>query len=462
MSTGSDAAPAPEHAHWATEAFERLADLVVVVDPTGSIVWANPFAGELLGFGLDEATGTNLADYLHPDDLVRALRVMSLMVDREIDVAVTPAVYRLRRSDGTWCPIELNASMLPGPAGDDPGAGLLLIFGRYSGDRDLSDRIMEQLTSGREPGDVIDLIPEFGLWRHPFDHYAVRYTGESGEHRVAGTPVACDLAEIDVAGSPWDLAASSGEEVTATLADLPEELRQAAIARGLVECWVVPVPDPLHGFPATIMAWSRLGSAMEVHRYAVETMARLLTLILQWRQQVTSLRNAARRDPLTGLINRSGFLEQLEAAGAGGDPPRIGVLYIDLDGFKGVNDVHGHRAGDSVLAHVGQRLTGVLRPGDVVGRLGGDEFAVLCPHLTTDDDAVAIAERVVDALERPFVAEGLEVQIGASVGIATTAPGELEAEQLIDIADQALYRAKAEGRGRWHLLSSSPATEPEG
>jgi diguanylate cyclase (GGDEF)-like protein/PAS domain S-box-containing protein len=461
MPTGPSAAPAPDHAEWTLQAFERLADLVVVVDPTGSIVWTNPFARDLLGFETDESVESNFADYVHPDDLVRALRVMSLMVDRRIDVEVTPAIYRVRRKDGSWCPIEINASMVPGPAGDDPGAGLLMIFGRYSGDRDLSDQIMEQLTSGREPTEVIQLIPGFGRWRHPLDHYAVRYGGGAGEPLVAGTPVACELAEIEVTGSPWERAASSGTEAAVGLADLPEELRRAAAARGLAECWAVPVADPLHGEPATIIAWVREGSDLEVHRYAVETMARLLTLVLQWRQQVTSLRQAARRDPLTGLINRSGFLEQLEAAGVGTDPARIGVLYIDLDGFKGVNDVHGHRVGDSVLAHVGQRLTGVLRPGDVVGRLGGDEFAVLCPELNTDDDAVAIAQRVVDALERPFVADGLEVQIGASVGIATTAPGELEAEQLIDTADQALYRAKGDGRGRWHLLSTAPVTEPD-
>ena len=97
----------------------------------------------------------------------------------------------------------------------------------------------------------------------------------------------------------------------------------------------------------------------------------------------------------------------------------------------------------------------------MVARLGGDEFAVLCPQLHDDDAAVAIAERVVAALERPFVAEGLEVHIGASVGIATAAPGELDAEQLLDAADRALYQAKADGRGRWHLLSSSPAAEPD-
>ena len=455
MSSGTEPGAMADPSSWAAQAFDRLADFVTVIEPTGEIVYVNPFASDLLGFDPSESVGRNIAEFLHPDDLIRALRVVGMMVDRSLDVPVTPAVYRLRRRDETWCPVEINASMLPGPDGDDPGAGLVVIIGRYSGDRDLQDQIMEQLTSGRDPGEMISLIPEFGHWRHPNDHYAVLFTGDDGRPKSAGSPLACKLAAIDVAGTPWQRAAESGDELTATLADLPDAVRQPASAAGLAECWVVPVPDPLFGMPATIIAWGRDGaSAMEIHRYAIETMARLLTLILQWRQQVTTLRQAARRDPLTGLINRSGFLEELEAAGIGGGPPRIGVLYIDLDGFKGVNDDHGHRIGDAVLAQVGQRITGVLRPGDVVGRLGGDEFAVLCPHLVADQDAVAIAERVVAAVERPFDEDGVQVTIGASVGIATTEPGRLDAEQLIDATDQALYHAKGEGRGRWHLLTS--------
>ncbi len=454
MSSGTGPRAKADPSSWAAQAFDRLADFVAVIEPTGEIVYVNPFAGGLLGFAESESVGRNIAEFLHPDDLIRALRVVALMVDRALDVPVTPAVYRLRRHDGTWCPVEINASMLPGPEGDDPGAGMVVIVGRYSGDRDLQDQIMEQLTSGRDPVEMISLIPEFGHWRHPNDHYAVLFTGDDGSATSAGSPLACRLTAIAVAGTPWQRAAESGAEVTATLDELPEAVRQPAQAAGLVACWVVPVDDPLFGVPSTIIAWSRDGSAMEVHRYAMETMARLLRLILQWRQQVTTLRQAARRDPLTGLINRSGFLEELEAAGVGGEPPRIGVLYIDLDGFKGVNDEHGHRVGDAVLAQVGQRITGVLRPGDVVGRLGGDEFAVLCPHLVADQDAVAIAERVVAAVQLPFEEDGTKVTIGASVGIATAEPGRLDAEQLIDAADRALYQAKDEGRGRWHLLTS--------
>jgi diguanylate cyclase (GGDEF)-like protein len=205
-----------------------------------------------------------------------------------------------------------------------------------------------------------------------------------------------------------------------------------------------------------IVAWGRAdASIMEVHRYALETMARLLNLILQWRQQVTALRRAARRDPLTGLANRTAFWEVLEAMSTGRDEPRVGVLYVDLDGFKGVNDAHGHRIGDLVLAEVAQRISAVLRPGDVVARLGGDEFAVLCPDLGDDESAVAIAQRVVVALQRPFLVADVAVAIGASVGIATAIPGDLGADELVDAADRALYQAKGEGRGRWHLGSAT-------
>src|SRR5690242_12816641 len=112
---------------WASQAFDRLADFVTVIDPSGEIVYANPFAGDLLGFAESESIGRNIAEFLHPDDLIRAVQVVGMMVERSLDVAVTPAVYRLRRSDGTWCPVEINASMIPGPEGDAPGAGLVVI-----------------------------------------------------------------------------------------------------------------------------------------------------------------------------------------------------------------------------------------------------------------------------------------------------------------------------------------------
>ena len=222
----------------------------------------------------------------------------------------------------------------------------MVIFGRYSGDRDLHDEIMGLLVSGTPPTRVVERIPEFGHWRHPLDHYAVFYDGDDGAALAAGSEVACALGRVDDPDAPWLRAARLGTEVTAPTEDLSPALRDAAEAQGLIECWARPVDDPLFGSRAVIVAWGRRdGSIMEVHRYALDTMARMLALILQWRQQVTGLQRAARRDPLTGLTNRTGFWEVLEGIGAEQPEPRVGVLYVDLDGFKGVNDAHGHRVG---------------------------------------------------------------------------------------------------------------------
>jgi diguanylate cyclase (GGDEF)-like protein len=281
------------------------------------------------------------------------------------------------------------------------------------------------------------------------------YATEDGTVRSVGSPVAVRLTELDDGDSPWAIAREHGGEQVVEAADLPPALRAAATDEGLVACWAVPVDDPLVGRPAVIVAWSRAGTGSpEVHRYALQTMARALTLVLQWRQQVTSLRLAARRDPLTGLPNRTSFFEVLDGLEEAPAGERIGVLYVDLDGFKGVNDEHGHLVGDDVLVEAAQRIARVLRPNDTVARLGGDEFAVVCEELAADDDAGAIADRIVEAFEEPFVVGGREMQLGASVGIATVSATELDGELLLDSADQALYEAKNAGRGRWQLAAN--------
>ena len=242
------------------------------------------------------------------------------------------------------------------------------------------------------------------------------------------------------------------EEVVG-LDDLAPELAARAAALGLGPCWITPVPDPMRELGAAILVWCRQdGPDIEVHRYAVETMARAMAVILQWRHQVTSLVDAARRDPLTGLVNRTGFWEVLDALARDQVSPIVAVLYVDLDGFKEVNDRYGHRTGDLVLTEAAQRIAGVIRPGDTVARLGGDEFAIVCRDLGTPREAVAIAERVLESLSGPVEVDVADldgaIEVGASVGIATVAGHALRSDELLEAADAALYEAKREGRGQ--------------
>jgi diguanylate cyclase (GGDEF)-like protein len=164
-------------------------------------------------------------------------------------------------------------------------------------------------------------------------------------------------------------------------------------------------------------------------------------------QTVTELSRMARHDPLTELPNRLLFGERLVEAQAqarlqGG---YTGLLMIDLDRFKPVNDLHGHAAGDRLLVMVAQRLRGVARQSDTVARLGGDEFAIVAcvsePQLTQ-----VLAQRALAALSEPFGLMGVTVQIGGSIGIAFNPAGEGDVENLIKRADIALYKVKSEGR----------------
>jgi diguanylate cyclase (GGDEF)-like protein len=152
---------------------------------------------------------------------------------------------------------------------------------------------------------------------------------------------------------------------------------------------------------------------------------------------------------LTGLPNRAVFTDhlarQVERAAAGDAP--VAVLCIDLDGFKAVNDIHGHRAADELLAGVALRLRAVVRGNELVARLGGDEFAIVQQGGSQPTHAGLLSERVIAALEAPFQVAGQSARISASIGVAMFPTDAANPTDLIKNADMALYRAKAEGRG---------------
>ncbi len=173
------------------------------------------------------------------------------------------------------------------------------------------------------------------------------------------------------------------------------------------------------------------------------------------------LHHQASHDALTGLPNRTQALllttQALERARDTGDA--VTVLFVDLDGFKAVNDTWGHRAGDEVLRVAARRLASAIRHGDVAARLGGDEFVVMLEGGTGDGTAVQVAERVIDAITDPIaLSAGGQARVGASVGIASSTDGEVTADELVHDADRALYRAKAEGKGR-HVVFGAELRE---
>lgn len=182
-----------------------------------------------------------------------------------------------------------------------------------------------------------------------------------------------------------------------------------------------------------------------------------LLLLLHIRQQY-DLEQLAITDPLTGLLNRKGFLDHAQRMLERQHPdgPSIAVLMLDLDHFKQINDRHGHAAGDAVLRHFARLLRAQLRPSDCSGRLGGEEFAALLPNVSPDT-AQQIAERLRQHLQQqpaPY-ASGL-LPITVSIGLQLAAKPPLQIEPLLLQADQALYRAKQNGRNQIVVAMSLP------
>ena len=186
------------------------------------------------------------------------------------------------------------------------------------------------------------------------------------------------------------------------------------------------------------------------------------TDITERKMAVEELLHHAFHDSLTGLPNRMLFMERLSGATARlrrTDAAPIAVLFIDLDRFKIINDTFGHHTGDALLIEVGRRIEGCLRPGDTVARmsentvarLAGDEFTVLIENVMDMADALRVAERVAALIAEPYVIEGCRMAVTASLGVAVSAPGFDNPEDLLRGADAAMYRAKSLGKARYEV-----------
>jgi diguanylate cyclase (GGDEF)-like protein/PAS domain S-box-containing protein len=169
------------------------------------------------------------------------------------------------------------------------------------------------------------------------------------------------------------------------------------------------------------------------------------------------LLDASLTDVLTGVLNRAGFDLRIHEAvdRAQREERQLALLCIDLDGFKPVNDAHGHAAGDALLSAVAKRLQRILRPNDVLARLGGDEFGIVLPDVKDVLAAQAVARKIVSTLGEPFQIDTKAVCIGSSVGVALVAHGNETVQALMHRADAALYQAKRAGRGRFEVAETA-------
>ncbi|MBF2026145.1 MAG: CHASE2 domain-containing protein [Oscillatoriales cyanobacterium C42_A2020_001] len=185
------------------------------------------------------------------------------------------------------------------------------------------------------------------------------------------------------------------------------------------------------------------------------TATELIRSNAELQKSATQLNHLANHDSLTGLPNRKLFYERLEQAIAWAVDQQqlVGLLFLDLDGFKQINDSMGHDVGDALLKAVARRLSGCLRGSDTVSRLGGDEFTVILPGIPSAQDAARVAEKVLGTLAQPFKVEGHEILVTSSIGISLYPQNAGDVETLIKEADNAMYHAKQQGKGRYEFSS---------
>ena len=292
-----------------------------------------------------------------------------------------------------------------------------------------------------------DGAPESHIWHLDHQTRYARFRDSSERNPVMGgeglagwiakarQPIwLADLSTSLVA--PWARAAAEAGLVTGF--GFPVVLDKELVAVVELFCAEKRDPDPQLMEAATHGA-SQLGRVVERARSQV------------------ALAHQAMHDSLTGLPNRTLFLDRLTHAvrGLGRDRSHLAVLFIDLDNFKLINDSLGHDVGDKVLVTTAQRLVQAMRKGDTAARFGGDEFIILCDRLSSEDAVGDIADRLLGVLTEPIRLDGAATTVvNGSLGIVIASSSDARAEDLIRDADAAMYRAKEEGRGRFHIFDA--------
>ncbi len=412
-------------------------DLVTVIDALGKVTYVNSVNQRLLGRTPTEGLGSSIFDKLHPDDIGRAAEVF--VSAKGTPGPVAPFEVRVQHEDGTYRNFEVSANNLL----HDPAIDGIVITSR-----DVTERRSIE---------------------------ASLHDAEARFARVfESSPVGITIADLDGrilrVNTAYQrmLGYSAAEVLTKTVFDLSEptaRLRTRELFDGLVAGTIdeYRIDKQLLRADGSWL-WVQVSASVvrddDGHpQYAIG----LISDISEVHTLTEELERRASHDYLTGVAARSVLPDHLERclAQTARTGQSFGVLAIDLDGFKQVNDRLGHQGGDQALIEVAHRLLAIVRTGDLVVRVGGDEFVIVLAPATTLADAERIAGRVVSTLGTPIQLAAGSAEVGASVGVALSTTGLETPDALLNEADRNAYFAKRSGGHRYELNHGPTAAGAE-
>jgi diguanylate cyclase (GGDEF)-like protein/PAS domain S-box-containing protein len=418
---------------------ESEATLRTLVDNSPDIIitlyhdgrWNASRAGtELLGYPKGfELDGGALA-LVHPEDRDRAHEALAVVLATP-GVASGPVELRLRASDGRYLEFECMGQSL---GADAPKPGIV-VTARNITERKHMQRALQSVEAQFR-----------AVFEHaPFSVSMVDLDGTIIDINYAGCAMLGRTREMLI-GTPADNLVHPDDRERAIDAATRQLGGDACVSEFRLvradesELWVMS--------SAAIVE-----PGGDEEPYVVSIQAD----ITERRALEAALAHEATRDPLTGVMNRGAVMTQLELALLQRHASPLGLLFVDLDYFKIVNDTHGHEAGDAVLVTVARRIHDAVREGDIVGRIGGDEFVVICHEVTGEREALEIGERLRAAVAETITVRGGIARVDASVGVVLGHTND-DAAALMRRVDQAAYAAKRAGRGR--VLAAGDDTAP--
>ena len=429
------------HAHL----LASIPGVLVLLDARGIVRFASGQVEHLGGQPVDVLVGSELSNHLEPKDRSLLTWLLAASAAKSPEQLTGPVRLPYLHADGkprlaeAWA---LNRLADPALAGF---VVLLLLESAY----DHFDQVLASAQAGAALEDNLSALA-VALGLPPVLGECFFVVASPDGRMISRFPPDPSVPGPPAAG-PWDQAMGPDSSILYTeLAGLPESTRAAAGGFRSVSCFPILTRGEITP-SACLVVWSReLGPLGTTERTAVDRALILASLMMSQNLVKERSLEEASQDLLTGLGNRRSYFQALDSRIEAGDRPA--VLYIDIDGFKDVNDRLGRLAGDSALRVIARRLSSVLRPTDELARIGGDEFAILCASDVTEPQVIAIAARVVERLAEPIsIGDAPALKVGASIGIVLDFPPETTSDTLLASADEALCEAKAAGRSCWRV-----------